>query len=556
MITSPPLHRLSLAALLLFLVAAGAQAQPTPPDALEGEDLRTWFKTNWYDGLFDDQGYNGARSQMFGYVDANNGLIECIYTGFQQAAGYVTFPDPMNTEHLVPQSFFGSTGPLKSDLYNIRPSHSSANSARGNSMFAEVSDASAQWYGVTANGDYTTQGNTPANAAEWSERSGGFWEPREDQKGDIARAIFYAYTMYPTEAGVISDLASPEELLTWHENDPVSSEEIIRGTRVAETQLNSNPYLTDPMYVVRAWFPDLIIDPPPPPTDTTGTCSLFFSEYAEGSGFNKYLEIFNPTDSVISLSHFALAHTTNAPAIPGTFETWLPFTDGALIAPGGTYTVVHPSADASLVAAADQTYPSLSNGDDGFGLVAGTPDDYTVLDIIGTWDADPGSEWVVAGNGSTSDATLIRKPEVVHGNSGDWSTSAGTGASDSEWIVMPSDDFADFGTHTVAAIACVSGNDGGNGETEIPGCTYMNACNYDEAATDDDGTCDFTSCLLLGCTYGDALNYDPLADVDDGTCEFPACVGGACLTDLDGDAVTAVSDLLILLGAFGDVCPQ
>ena len=30
------------------------------------------------------------------------------------------------------------------------------------------------------------------------------WEPRESKKGDVARAVFYYYTMYPDEGTNIS----------------------------------------------------------------------------------------------------------------------------------------------------------------------------------------------------------------------------------------------------------------------------------------------------------------------------------------------------------------
>jgi hypothetical protein len=39
----------------------------------------------------------------------------------------------------------------------------------------------------------------------------------------------------------------------------------------------------------------------------------------------------------------------------------------------------------------------------------------------------------------------------------------------------------------------------------VPGCTDETACNYDAAATADDGTCDFTSCV--GCSDDTATNY-------------------------------------------------
>ena len=38
----------------------------------------------------------------------------------------------------------------------------------------------------------------------------------------------------------------------------------------------------------------------------------------------------------------------------------------------------------------------------------------------------------------------------------------------------------------------------GNGvcdSDELPGCTDATACNYDDSATSDDGSCDYCSCL-------------------------------------------------------------
>ncbi len=47
------------------------------------------------------------------------------------------------------------------------------------------------------------------------------------------------------------------------------------------------------------------------------------------------------------------------------------------------------------------------------------------------------------------------------------------------------------------------------------GCTDPAACNYDPAATLDDGSCDFA---CVGCTDPAACNYDPTATTDDGSC--------------------------------------
>ena len=64
------------------------------PNGLYLEDLRAWFKSNWYDGQHSSLGYNEGRRQMYGYTDIlGNGNIECIYTGFQQG-GICLTPTP------------------------------------------------------------------------------------------------------------------------------------------------------------------------------------------------------------------------------------------------------------------------------------------------------------------------------------------------------------------------------------------------------------------------------------------------------------------------------
>ena len=75
---------------------------------------------------------------------------------------------------------------------------------------------------------------------------------------------------------------------------------------------------------------------------------------------------------------------------------------------------------------------------------------------------------------------------------------------------------------------------------ELGGCTSSLACNYDATATEDDGSCDFISCITFGCSDDLACNYDASADYDDGTCEyanFPYNCSGECIADDDGDGV-------------------
>ena len=186
-------------------------------------------------------------------------------------------------------------------------------------------------------------------------------------------------------------------------------------------------------------------------TDLPGgapACGLFFSGYAEGSSNNKFLEIYNPTDADISLDGYAYPSVSNAPSNPGQYEYWNAFDEGAVVAAGGVYVVSHGSADPAILAEADETHTYLSNGDDGYALVQGDESSYVIVDMIGTWDADPGSGWEVAGvSNGTKDHSLIRKSDVISGNAGDWAASAGTDTDDSEWIVLDQNDWTGLGSH-------------------------------------------------------------------------------------------------------------
>ncbi|MEZ7838414.1 MAG: hypothetical protein QMB13_03735, partial [Flavobacteriales bacterium] len=56
----------------------------------------------------------------------------------------------------------------------------------------------------------------------------------------------------------------------------------------------------------------------------------------------------------------------------------------------------------------------------------------------------------------------------------------------------------------------------------VYGCTSTWAENFNEEATDDDGTC-----YLNGCTEVDACNYTPNATIENGSCTIPGCTDDA-----------------------------
>ena len=229
---------------------------------------------------------------------------------------------------------------------------------------------------------------------------------------------------------------------------------------------------------------------------------LFFSEYAEGSSNNKYLEIFNPTTETVDLSNYAYPSVSNAPTTAGVHEYWNTFDEGATIAPGDVYVVAHPSSDPLILEKADETHSYLSNGDDGYALAFGTEESHVIIDMIGDFMGDPGSGWSVAGvSNATKDHTLLRKMSVTSGNT-DWALSAGTSSDDSEWIVFNQNTWDYLGFHSELQISIV-------------GCTDPEAYNYNDQATEDDGSC---VAVVDGCTDQSMSNYNSEANTDDGSC--------------------------------------
>ncbi len=181
------------------------------------------------------------------------------------------------------------------------------------------------------------------------------------------------------------------------------------------------------------------------------TSTLFISEIAEGSSNNKYLEIYNGTGVDVDLSLFSLSTCSNGCDVFNQFDfpDNIIFAPGTILANGDVYVIAHPSADPSILAIADMTFSFLSNGDDAYALtLAGaTASVYTIIDLVGDMQGDPGSGWAVAGvNPGTQNHTLVRKYNICQGNPNELG-SFGTDSLSSEWIVYPSNYWDSLNTH-------------------------------------------------------------------------------------------------------------
>ena len=181
------------------------------------------------------------------------------------------------------------------------------------------------------------------------------------------------------------------------------------------------------------------------------TVNLFFSEYAEGSSNNKYVEIYNPSSTTVNLNNYQIKGTNNGTAWGDNGERELAL--GGNLAANSVYIICTDAADPAIIAKADLALPYESpvhyNGNDAIAIfgIDGSGNFTVIMDVIGVQSSDPGpAGWNVAGvTGATKDHTLVRKSSISKGNT-NWENSAGTSASDSEWEVKDIDDWTSLGT--------------------------------------------------------------------------------------------------------------
>lgn len=204
-------------------------------------------------------GYTPARDVMFGILDNHDDSVRCVYTGYTV---YVPHNDPdahtiafnagLNTEHTWPQSL-GATGQAKSDLHHLFPTRIDVNGVRGSLPFEEIPDnLTDRWYRL----NYYLTSIPTQFIDEYSEaRLNVAFEPREDHKGNVARAMFYFYTMYRNQANSSFFEQQKQTLRAWNSLDPVDAAERQRTQAIAGYQEGKpNPFVLDTSLIGRAYF--------------------------------------------------------------------------------------------------------------------------------------------------------------------------------------------------------------------------------------------------------------------------------------------------------------
>ncbi|MCX6296324.1 MAG: lamin tail domain-containing protein [Bacteroidetes bacterium] len=185
---------------------------------------------------------------------------------------------------------------------------------------------------------------------------------------------------------------------------------------------------------------------------------LFISEYVEGTGYDKALELYNPTNTAINLSGYRLERFSNGSAtsvsggvlnLAGTIAA-----HSAFVITNNNTTA--PPTSPTLTAMADQLdnpypAPTYMNGNDAIVLY----NNASIIDILGKtgdaamvtangwsdvfpYDGSAGAIW-------TENHTLVRKASVTQGVTVDPSPEFIVTA---EWDSLPVNTFTGLGTHT------------------------------------------------------------------------------------------------------------
>ncbi|MHC5599676.1 MAG: endonuclease [Nostoc sp.] len=203
--------------------------------------------------------YDQARDEMFGIIDNKAGIVTDIYASYPIRLSGNGDPSQeadklgLNTEHVWPQSKGAQKGNAKSDLHHLFPAREDINSERGNKPFGDIADTSTKkWYR-----NDTVQSTIPTSGIdEFSESAASKFEPREKVKGDIARAIFYFYTIYRDQAKKVDEnyfQNQRQTLCKWNQQDLPDITEIERSRAIAKFQGNENPFVLDVTLAERAY---------------------------------------------------------------------------------------------------------------------------------------------------------------------------------------------------------------------------------------------------------------------------------------------------------------
>lgn len=250
--------------------------------------------------------YDDTYIDNFASRDTTNGqkVVTCRYTSDQYVYDEPFGFSYITREHSYPQSWMPTWAQLSTtdfentpeyaDYHNLFPvNQNQANGQRSNFPLGVVVNVTDSYLDGKKGTD--VNGNT-------------VYEPRDDHKGDAARAIFYQAVTYHSVSGNDWSLPNPISLFVpygqdqdvlkqWHWNDPVSDYEKSRNDYIESLQGNRNPFIDSMHYACYIDFTTMTR------VETTAPCTttpVSIDENVNAISVDLYP---NPSSSEINLAY-------------------------------------------------------------------------------------------------------------------------------------------------------------------------------------------------------------------------------------------------------------
>ncbi|MGL2993460.1 endonuclease [Flavobacterium sp. TSSA_36] len=262
--------------------------------------LYVTYQTSDIDNFFEN---DGSVLDMYSENPAGTDPYNYSIAATQRCGNYTNEGDCYNREHIIPQSVFNELSPMVSDAHFITPTDGKVNGIRSNYPHSVVVTPSQTTLNGSKLGTSTTVGY-----------SGLVFEPIDEFKGDIARMYFYFatryentvasynYAMFNNTSNQVFTTAFLNQLLAWHNQDPVSAREIARNNAIYARQNNRNPFIDNPTYVTEIWKAGTVdTEAPTAPTNlvvtetTTNTATLTWTAATDNVGVTGYDAYVNGT---------------------------------------------------------------------------------------------------------------------------------------------------------------------------------------------------------------------------------------------------------------------
>jgi endonuclease I len=234
-------------ALLSTLVFAQVEHYYDSAAGMSGQTLRNQLRVIISSG-HTSLGYDTAKERLFQNIDNVSGVVRCVYTGRDYNVGYSYSgsTDP-NTEHSYCQSWFegmSEATTMRCDLHHLFPTNMNTNSSRGNLPLDVVSNHSTATTFPVFNDYHSYRGSNAAGRT--------VFEPADQHKGDVARALLYMMVRY--NAGLTFDSVNMfSTLIAWNYADTISTWERNRNNSIYTYQHNRNPFIDHPEYIDLIW---------------------------------------------------------------------------------------------------------------------------------------------------------------------------------------------------------------------------------------------------------------------------------------------------------------